>query len=71
MPAASVSVQTHDGQQLPLEQVLDDAAILRQQPGVVDADAAVQHLLQLRADALRPVEAVHRGDERRPLGLDR
>ena len=48
-------------QQLLLEQVLDDAAVLRQQPGVVDADAAAQHLLQLRPDALRPVELVDLG----------
>ena len=66
MPDASVSVQTHDRQQLALEQVLDDPAILRQQAGVMDADAAVQHLLQLRADALRPVELVDLGVQQRP-----
>ena len=61
MPDASVSVQMTHGQQLALEQVLDHAAILRQQAGMMDADAAVQHLLQLRADALRPVELVDLG----------
>ena len=42
-----------------LEQVFDQPPVLGQQPGVVDADAAVQHLFQLRPDALRPVELVH------------
>ncbi len=48
-----------DGQQLFLEQLLDDAAILRQKAGVMDADAAAQHLLELGTDALGPVELVH------------
>jgi len=55
------------GQRLLHEQVLDDAAVLRQQAGVMHADAAPQHLHQLRPDALRPVELVHLGHDPRPL----
>src|SRR2546430_12447475 len=52
---------------LAVEQVLDDPAVLAEHTGVVDPDAAPQHLLELGADALVPVELVDRGVER---GLD-
>jgi hypothetical protein len=53
-------------EELPLEQLLDNAAILGQHARMVDAHAAEQQLLELRAGPFRPVVAAQLGGK---LGL--
>jgi hypothetical protein len=48
-----------DRQQFLLEQILDDAAIFRQQSSVMHADAAPQHLLEFGTNSLGPIEFIH------------
>ena len=47
-----------DGEELALEEVLDNDAILRQEPRVVDADPAVEQALELGANSKAEVERV-------------